>query len=163
MKNKTSTTRKAGHQLLITIKHKTSYFRFSLHVSYKRKEMLQTSAHAKNIFASDCFIELESDFVSPKSSKIGRCGASLLTRKFPTRKIHHFKSYEIKHNHVMLNAKLFTVSWTCFNRMARSRHTRMRIAIKKSINIYLMSIGTCDFFNKLLFVNAIFFQWFLII
>lgn len=44
---------------------------------------IQTSADAKNIFATVCFMELESNFVNPKSSKIGRCGCDLVTRKLP--------------------------------------------------------------------------------
>lgn len=46
--------------------------------------MYQTSADARNIFAKACFKEGDSPFVRPKSSKIGRCGGALLTRKFPT-------------------------------------------------------------------------------
>lgn len=47
------------------------------------KREVQTSADARNILARACFIELDSIFVSPKSSKIGRWGGFLLTRKFP--------------------------------------------------------------------------------
>jgi len=48
-------------------------------------KLSQTSADARNILASACFKECEIFFVSPKSSKIGRCCGSLLTRKFPAK------------------------------------------------------------------------------
>ena len=41
--------------------------------------------------------------------------------------------------------------------------TRTRITIKKPININLVGICTCYFFNKLLFVNTKCFQWFQVI
>ena len=37
-----------------------------------QKRFLQTSADARNILASACLTEIDSFFVSPKSSKIGR-------------------------------------------------------------------------------------------
>lgn len=57
-----------------------NYFQ-SLIIMYQNTKL--TSADARNIFARACFIELDRDFVSPKSSRIGRWGGSLLTRKLP--------------------------------------------------------------------------------
>lgn len=61
---------------------------------------VQTSAAARNIFAKACFTELESNFVRPKSSKIGRWGASLLTRKLP--EISQMKIWPKKSNLICL-------------------------------------------------------------
>ena len=54
------------------------------------------------------------------------------------------------------------VVWRRGNESERES-TRMRITIKIPININLVGICTCYFFNKLLFVNTKRFQWFQVI
>jgi hypothetical protein len=57
---------------------------FTAQKSYQLSEQIFTSAAAKSIFASPCFIEVDKSFVKPKSNRIGWNGGFLLTRKFPT-------------------------------------------------------------------------------
>jgi hypothetical protein len=55
------------------------------------QELKLTSAQARSIFASACFLVNVKVFVRPKSRRMGLKGGSLLTKKLPVMKINRPK------------------------------------------------------------------------